>query len=406
MEAEKKAKWKKTNFSGVRYYEHESRLHGVIPDKYFAIRFQTGGKRREEGIGWASKGWTAEKAAVELAKLKNAARIGEGPIRLSEKREIEQERRDKKEREAVTFGDYFNKTYYPSAETSKKSYQKEKQHFDTWIEPVLGKIPIKDIKPIAIERLKKKMLDAGRAWRTIEYVLATVRQVWNSAKRAGLVQAETPTKGVKIARTDNRRLRFLTHEEADALLEALKKRDFDAYCMALVSLHAGLRASEIFRLTWGDIDVDRGRITVRDAKAGSRTAFMTATLRDLFSKLKRLRRSELVFKGPISGEQFTEIPGTFFQAVDDCNLNQGVRDRRDRVVFHTCRHTYASWLAESGVSLIAIKELMGHKTLAMVQRYAHLGDDALEKAVGTMEARMNHAGKEVSEVPAEGGNTI
>ena len=176
--------------------------------------------------------------------------------------------------------------------------------------------------------------------------------------------------------------------------------------MALVSLHAGLRASEIFRLTWGDIDVDRGRITVRDAKAGSRTAFMTATLRDLFSKLKRLRRSELVFKGPISGEQFTEIPGTFFQAVDDCNLNQGVRDRRDRVVFHTCRHTYASWLAESGVSLIAIKELMGHKTLAMVQRYAHLGNDALEKAVGTMEARMNHAGKEVSEVPAEGGNTL
>jgi len=388
------AAWKKTNFEGVRYYEHRSRKHGILPDRYFAIRYQIEGKRREEGLGWASRGWTAEKAAVELAKLKNAARIGEGPIRLSEKREIEKEKRDKQEREAVTFGDYFNRIYYPSAETSKKSYHKEKQHYDTWIGPVLGSIPLKDIKPIAIERLKKKMLDAGRSWRTVEYVLATVRQVWNSAKRAGLVTAETPTKGVKIHRTDNRRLRFLTHAEADALLEALKKRDFDVYCMALISLHAGLRASEIFRLKWGDIDIERGRITIRDAKAGSRTAFMTATLKDLFSKLKRLRSSELVFRGPISGEQFTEIPRTFFQAVDDCKLNEGVIDRRDKVVFHTLRHTYASWLAESGVSLIAIKELMGHKTLVMVQRYAHLGNDALERAVGKMEAIMNRAGKE------------
>ena len=117
-------KWKGTNFKGVRCYEHLTRKHGVGKDKYFAIRYQKDGKRIEEGIGWTSeldpkdrKYWTAEKAAIVLAELKEAARgLQKGPIRLKERREIENERREQEqeeqnrlEKEAITFNDFFAK---------------------------------------------------------------------------------------------------------------------------------------------------------------------------------------------------------------------------------------------------------------------------------------------------------
>ena len=72
MGREMAAKWKKTKYPGVRYYEHATRKHGIRKDRYYAIRYQKEGKRKEEGLGWASKGWTAEEANVELSELKKA----------------------------------------------------------------------------------------------------------------------------------------------------------------------------------------------------------------------------------------------------------------------------------------------------------------------------------------------
>lgn len=80
--------WKGTKFQGVRFYENLTRKHGVKFDRYYAIRYQTKGKRIEEGLGWSSEGWTEEKAALKLAELKAAAKTGEGPARLAEKRKI------------------------------------------------------------------------------------------------------------------------------------------------------------------------------------------------------------------------------------------------------------------------------------------------------------------------------
>src|SRR5271157_4300701 len=91
------SKWKKTKYPGVRFREHETRKHGVSKDRYFVIRYQRDGRRNEEGVGWASEGWSAEKAANELAELKKAHMLGtRAPTRLSEKRQVEKEKQDEK----------------------------------------------------------------------------------------------------------------------------------------------------------------------------------------------------------------------------------------------------------------------------------------------------------------------
>ena len=108
----------------------------------------------EEGLGWSSEGWTAEKASIELAELKKAHTVGSGPTRLREKRERAEERKKAKEaqenkeaRGLITFGRYFNETYFPIAKTDKKreSYRKEDEHFRTWLKPALGDMPLKKI---------------------------------------------------------------------------------------------------------------------------------------------------------------------------------------------------------------------------------------------------------------------
>ena len=174
-------KWISSKFRGVRFYEHSQRKHGVRFDKYFAIRYQLNGKRTEEGLGWASDGWSEQKAALELADLKEAAKKGSGPVRLKQKREIAATKRGAAEaakkqqkRESVTISQYFEKVYFPATTSDGKSHtalRTENSLFKLWIKPVVGDLPFKKIPPIHIEKIRSNMAKAGRAPRSIEYMI-------------------------------------------------------------------------------------------------------------------------------------------------------------------------------------------------------------------------------------------
>jgi site-specific recombinase XerD len=88
-----------------------------------------------------------------------------------------------------------------------------------------------------------------------------------------------------------------------------------------------------------------------------------------------------------TGEKITEVSDAFALAVKRLGFNAGVTDRREKVVFHTLRHTYASRLVMSGVDLYTVQRLMGHSTISMTERYSHLAPDHLEKAVSRMEQK-------------------
>ena len=393
--------WIKTSFPGVRFYEHATRKHGIQKDRYFAIRFQADGKRREEGLGWASQGMTAAKAAQALSKLQETARTGEGATSLAEKRQkaevkrkVEEAEREQEQLRAVSFGQVFNNDYMPNARLnkSKVSCDKEDGFYRNWISGVLGDKPLVEIAPFDLERLKKVMLDAGKSPKTTHYCLAVVRQVFNFAKRNGVFHGDNPVTFVKKPTADNRRLRFLTHEEADRLLVALADRSSDVHDMALLSLHCGLRAGEIFSLKWQDVDLGRGVLSLLDTKSGKcRAAIMTDAVKDMLAARQAVTiLSGLVFPSR-TGERIVEMSNTFQLVADGMGLNNGVTDRRQKVVFHTCRHTFASWLVEQGVDLYVVRELMGHGSLSMTERYSHLSPDKLRRAVKTLEAGMDKA---------------
>lgn len=396
------AKWIKTNFPGVRYREHPTRKNGVRKDQYFTIRYKVNGKDKEEGLGWALENWTAAKAYERLKELKENRKSGEGLQTLAEKRELEQERREQAlieketlEKEEISFKQIFEGQYMAVAKTDKtwRAWGSEEGLFKNWIDPVIGHLPLKAISPIHLERIKKNMADAGKAASSIRYALAVIRQVFNFARAIGLFFGDNPVSKVKIPSADNRRLRFLAHAEADALLEALAKKSPDIHDMALLSLHCGLRAGEVFSLTWGDVDMERGILTLRDTKNGkSRHNFMTDEVKSMLLARPRGAYNTLVFPTR-SGSQKVQASKTFNLTVDELRLNEGVTDQRQKVVWHTLRHTAASWFVESGVDLFVVKEILGHSVIQMTERYSHLSPGTLQNATRTLEKAIEAARK-------------
>ena len=383
----------KTKTPGVRYYEHETRKHGIKFDRYYTIRYKLNGKDKEEALGWASEGWTEQKAAKYLSELKESQRTGEGAKTLAESLKISEEKeiaKRKKEltakKEAITFAEVFEK-YIVQAQQDKKTrtYNTELLLYKNWLSKIIGTMSLRDISPFILETLKKNMADAGRSPRTITYALALTRQVFNYARNHDLFNGDNPVSKVKKPSSDNRRVRYLSQEEANLLLEELRKKSQQLHDMALISLHCGLRAGEIFNLRWDDINFRDNTIFIKDTKSNhNRNAIMTEDVKNLLQKKVKEASTELVFVSS-RGKQITEISRTFDRVIESLGFNKNVSDTRKKVVFHTLRHTYASWLVMSGADLYTVQKLMGHSTIAMTERYSHLAPDYLKKAVSGFE---------------------
>ncbi|MEI6261232.1 MAG: site-specific integrase [Deltaproteobacteria bacterium] len=402
--------WVKAKLQGIRYREHASRKHGLQLDRYFAIRYRVGGKEKEESLGWASQGWTVTKASETLAELKRNARTGEGEKTLSDKRaaadaakkaaETERLRVDteksaaehaESERIRVEFETEFNSVFkkYCESKADKKSLHDEQTLIRLWVQPIVGLKRLGEITPFDIERIKRDLQKASRAIRTIEYTFAVIRQVYNYAKDRNIYDGESPTKRVKLQKFDNKRIRFLSPDEAGALLDEIKKHSLQSYRMSLLSLYTGLRLGEICKLTWDCIDFQNKRVLIIAPKNGEdRTVFMVPIVHQMFNEMEPGDHNSLVFHSK-TNDKIIFVSKTFNRAVDHLGLNAGITDRKKKVVFHTLRHSCASQLAMSGADLPTIQNVLGHKTLAMTERYSHLSNEHIENALNRLQDRMN-----------------
>ena len=185
---------------------------------------------------------------------------------------------------------------------------------------------------------------------------------------------------------DNARDRFLTADEAQTLLGAVKKRSQLWHDISLTSLHTGMRLSEVLGLRPQDVNL-KSRLIHPDGKTGKRSIPMNDTLFETLDRVVAERKdSPLLFPGQ-KGTQLGSDSATssFARAVADAKLNPPNVDRRHKVVFHTLRHTYCSWLAMEGVPLYVIGEMVGHSSTEMTKRYSHLCPDKKSQTVNVIQ---------------------
>lgn len=398
--------WHNTKFPGIRYREHRSRKHGVRFDRYYQARYSYKGKRHEEALGWASEGMTPERANAVLAELKEAARLGNGPKTLKEKREIEDLEREQQhaeearlraeEERRITFKEA-SKRFLEWAKSNKKDWQHDETRLRLHILPILGKRLLQDIEPAHVERLKIKCQEKNMAPATVLHCLQAVRVIFNFSARMGLFQGTNPTKGVRFPKPDNKRDNFFTPAQVERLLEYLWPVDMDAHDIMILSTYAGLRFSECARLRWEAVDLEHAIVHVRDAKSGeSRKAFITDIIGEMLERRKQNATGNALVFPNSKGGVYKDIGNHFAKAVEALGFNEGFEDRRQRLTFHSCRHTFGSWLAMQGTPIFTIQQLMGHKTIEMTLRYAHLSPDTKREAVELMAKRASAGNKVVS----------
>ncbi len=387
----------KTTYQGVRYRESTTKKNGAHPDRYFIIRTYLHGKEKEEGLGWASDGWTAKKAAEVLAELKKAQTTGKGPQTLTESREqakaVRAEKAQRLHIEAVRSMPFCTAAldhFLPWARRNKISWPDDVSRFEQHLWPTIGAIPIRELTRSQVESMLGGVGNKGLSPATVRQCLALTRRICNFCALL-VIRGETvfpgrnPCSGISIRQPDNARLRFLSHDEADRLIAAARDfdRDMAMHDMIAMALNTGMRLGELQRLRRPDVDLahDLVHILDRDGKPGGVVYLNTESRSVMVRRLSDNTPGPLVFAPPAGGIVRENISQRFKSLVDGLGFNDGVEDPRLRVVFHTLRHTYASWLALAGTDIYVIKDLMRHKTITMTMRYAHLIPDIKRQAV-------------------------
>ena len=172
--------------------------------------------------------------------------------------------------------------------------------------------------------------------------------------------------------------------------------------VALISLHCGLRFGEIANLRRGDIDIRREIIGIRDSKGGfSRYGRMTEQVCKTLSPMAEGPREDLLFPDA-NGDKMKRPSKIFAAAIDDLKLNDGIADRRQKLTFHSLRHTYASWLVDRGIGLYDVQRLLGQRSSQLTERYAHLSAERLDNDVKELEKGIQLARRKAKVVSLRG----
>lgn len=352
----------KTRFPGVYSRTSDTRRHAGRPDVAYDISYKVGRSKVWEKVGWKSEGITAGFASQVRADRLTEVRLSGSAQKYT----------------PLTFDEAFEK-YRLNHLVNTKSEKRIVSMYEAAVKKKFGKLYLHQIKTFEIQQFVAK-LAGKRAPATIRHYITIIRTVYNKMIAWGEYAGPVPTVGVEIPTVDNERDRFLTHEEAKKLLTELRRRSEDTYRIALLSLNTGMRAGEIFHLKGEDVDLTKGVIRIRDPKNGkARVAYMSEAVCGMFGEME-IETGEYVFPSRGGGLR-RWVPATFDRAVIELGFNEGLEDSRDRIVFHSLRHTFAAWLATEGVPLYTISKLLGHSTIKMTERYAKLMPEAKRQAV-------------------------
>lgn len=274
-----------------------------------------------------------------------------------------------------TFGELV-KDYTKAAKPLLKSWDHRETHLTFWLE-ALGDCQLDAITPSRINKERDKLL-AGTTYRgtnrsgatVVRYLAALSACLSHGVKELQWLE-KNPVERIKKPPESKGRVRFLSDEERAALLVACRPHA-DLYLAVVLSLTTGARQAEIMGLRWSQIDFARQVISLSETKNGDRRALpLVGQALDLLRERGRVRTlgDDRIFPPSARAKKADclDLRDPWTKALKEACI--------ENFHWHDLRHTAASYLAMSGVSLVEIAKVLGHRTLAMVARYSHLSDE-------------------------------
>jgi integrase len=287
-----------------------------------------------------------------------------------------------KQERATTFAEFAERWRRDSVDGRNKPSEcrNKRSALRNHLLPAFGRLPLADVTSEAIERLKSALLQRALTAKTINNYLAILRKCLGTAVEWDAL-ASLPK--IRPLKTMPPGFRFLDREETETLLANALDEGWGG--MMLAALRTGMRFGELSALRWEDVDLVRGLIHVRRSRyLGQETAPKNYRTRvvpvaaDLADVLRSLRTRTVVHVFERGGRPVPWHAAS--KALARTASLCGIR----RLGWHVFRHTFASELAQRGVSIQLIRELLGHSTIQMTLRYAHLTQDALHDAIARL----------------------
>ena len=266
----------------------------------------------------------------------------------------------------VTLAAYIDREYLPGARARLRS-SRNLVAYTARIKRRLGSKALDEVTWTDVSAFKAVLISEGLAPGTINRHLATLRALYNEATRSGHHSGPNPAAKPGMLPEQNRE-RYLTLDQDRALIAALSddQNPIAATAIGLLML-TGARKSEVTRAEWQHIDFDRRELLVPRSKNGRpRRIPLSPWAVELLNRQRRRCSSgeRFVFPGSTPGQPIGDLRRIWTRAKEAADLPPDLR-------IHDLRHSMASRLANAGTPLNEIGAILGHRTLATTQRYAH-----------------------------------
>ena len=276
-----------------------------------------------------------------------------------------------------TFNELADK--YDNFVKKQRSYS-SKKYIIKKLQAQFRNIPLVRFNSALLEQFQTDKLNAGHKPATVNRYITTLKHMFTKALDWEMVSEDTinKVKKVKQLEENNQRLRYLTPEECERLINSCC--DY-LKAIVLTALHTGMRKTEILKLKWKQVDMKNGFIHLSETKSGKRRSIpINETLYITLKSIERRLDVQYLFFNPKTGKRYNDIKKAFNSACDRAGLSD--------YTFHDNRHTFTSSLVMAGVDLATVKELLGHKDIKMTLRYSHLASAHMKEAVNLLNSKL------------------
>lgn len=267
--------------------------------------------------------------------------------------------------------DFIAQQYLPYVKTYKRSWVCDVGVIKNHINPVFGAMYMDELKKQDVIQLISKLLERY-APGTVNRVVILLRYIYNLAikwETAGILK--NPTAGIPLLEENNQKERYLTPEEARKLVAALKgsENKMLQFIIPMLIL-TGARKMEVQKARWEDINWEQRIWRIPLTKSGkARHVPISDGALMILESIPRIEGCKWVFPNPKTHKPYN----SYYNSWNTVRKSVGLGDVR----IHDLRHSFASFLVNSGRSLYEVQRILGHTQISTTQRYAHLSQDSL-----------------------------
>ena len=335
--------------------------------KTYYLKYRNARKQQRQFKIGDEKSLSFREASAAAQKLRAKVVLGKDPVE------------DRSEsRKMITMGEFVRDRYLPFVKGYKKSWDCDDSLLRNHVLPAFEKKYLDEITPDDLVGFQKKKLAGGYAPTTVNRIIVLTRYLFNLAMKWDLLPGvrKNPASETRLFK-DNKKERFLSHEESLVLMEKVRnsKNPQLKFIVPLLLL-LGCRKRELLDAKWDEFDLDLRIWRIPKSKTGVRHVPVSEAVLAIFRELPRWEGCPYVIPNPKTKKPFV----SFFHSWDTARKEAGMPELR----VHDLRHSLASFLVNSGRSIYEVQRILGHSQIQTTQRYAHLSQETLLDAVNSV----------------------